>query len=231
MVATIDGSLPPGETTLWRFMDFTKYVSMLNRRALFFARADQLPDPFEGLYSRARPGWLPPERGDENHGDEDMAEARRRVCLSCWHENEHESAAMWRIYLSYEHGIALRSSVARLRAALEPARETVHIGQVRYVDDGEDPADAGGPDEIAAFFHKRKNFDYEREVRALLRAERPPRNAGCYVDAPLEELIDQVVVAPTAESWFEELVHSVTEKFGYRLAISASTMRDPPRQR
>ena len=29
-------------------MDFTKFVSLLEKRALFFARADQLGDPFEG---------------------------------------------------------------------------------------------------------------------------------------------------------------------------------------
>jgi hypothetical protein len=224
MVAIVDGSLPPREATLWRFMDFTKYVSMLNRRALFFARADQLPDPFEGLYTRARSGWLPTDRGDEQ-----MDELRRRVCLSCWHENDHESAAMWRIYLSYEHGIALRSSVARLRGALEAARDKVHIGRVCYVDDGDRPV-ADGPGELGAFFHKRKNFDYEREVRAVLCAERPLGTAGCHVDAALETLIEQVVIAPTAEGWFEELVHSVTEKFGYRLAISASSMRELPRR-
>ncbi len=41
-------SAPPREASLWRFMDFTKYVAMLHEQALFFTRLDLLPDPFEG---------------------------------------------------------------------------------------------------------------------------------------------------------------------------------------
>ena len=32
-------------------MDFTKFVSLLDKSALFFARADRLDDPFEGAYT------------------------------------------------------------------------------------------------------------------------------------------------------------------------------------
>lgn len=40
---------PPSEAILWRYMDFTKFVSLLEKSALFFARADKLDDPFEGF--------------------------------------------------------------------------------------------------------------------------------------------------------------------------------------
>jgi len=36
------------DTKIWRFMDFTKFVSMLEESGLFFARLDRLGDPFEG---------------------------------------------------------------------------------------------------------------------------------------------------------------------------------------
>ena len=50
---------PPPDAVLWRYMDFTKFVSLLEKQALFFARADKLEDdPFEGYLawylSRAR---------------------------------------------------------------------------------------------------------------------------------------------------------------------------------
>ena len=38
---------------IWRYIDFTKFVSLLDKQALFFARADRLSDPFEGSYSKA----------------------------------------------------------------------------------------------------------------------------------------------------------------------------------
>jgi hypothetical protein len=39
---------PPGDTSLWRFLDFAKFVDMLDRETLFFARADTMIDPWEG---------------------------------------------------------------------------------------------------------------------------------------------------------------------------------------
>ena len=46
-------AIPGAETQLWRFIDFPKFVSLLDQRALFFTRADKLEDPFEGTWSNA----------------------------------------------------------------------------------------------------------------------------------------------------------------------------------
>ena len=35
---------PPGDALLWRYMDFTKFVSLLDTSSLFFSRADLLGD-------------------------------------------------------------------------------------------------------------------------------------------------------------------------------------------
>jgi hypothetical protein len=40
-------------TPIWRYMNFTKFVSMLTSHALHFARADTLGDPIEGTLPRA----------------------------------------------------------------------------------------------------------------------------------------------------------------------------------
>ena len=37
---------------IWRYMDFTKFVSMLQKGGLIFSRADKLGDPFEGFYPK-----------------------------------------------------------------------------------------------------------------------------------------------------------------------------------
>ena len=38
---------------IWRYMDFTKYVSMLDLGGLYFRRFHLLDDRFEGSYARA----------------------------------------------------------------------------------------------------------------------------------------------------------------------------------
>lgn len=36
------------EARVWRYMDFTKFVSFIESRCLYFTRADNFDDPFEG---------------------------------------------------------------------------------------------------------------------------------------------------------------------------------------
>jgi hypothetical protein len=40
--------VPKPESSLWRYMDFAKFVSLLKERSIHFARADCLGDSFEG---------------------------------------------------------------------------------------------------------------------------------------------------------------------------------------
>jgi hypothetical protein len=45
-----DGSFdqPEPDSTIWRYLDFPRFVSLLTTRSLFLPRADLLGDPFEG---------------------------------------------------------------------------------------------------------------------------------------------------------------------------------------
>jgi hypothetical protein len=45
---------PPDEgISVWRYMDLSKFIWMIQRDALFFCRSDLLGDPFEGHYTKA----------------------------------------------------------------------------------------------------------------------------------------------------------------------------------
>ena len=41
--------------SLWRYMDLSKFVWMLQHRALYYCRLDGLGDPYEGHYTRPMP--------------------------------------------------------------------------------------------------------------------------------------------------------------------------------
>ena len=43
-----DFKTPKDNSKIWRYMDFTKFIDMLDKSALFFTRVDKLGDPFEG---------------------------------------------------------------------------------------------------------------------------------------------------------------------------------------
>jgi hypothetical protein len=66
----------------------------------------------------------------------------------------------------------------------------------------------------------------QRELRLLWRTDAPIDEPGRYLAADLVELVEQVVVSPTAEDWFGGLVRSVTAKYGFELPFAASSMLD-----
>jgi len=44
---------PPDENIkIWRYMDFTKFLSFIDKETLFFTRVDQLEDKFEGRFAK-----------------------------------------------------------------------------------------------------------------------------------------------------------------------------------
>jgi hypothetical protein len=232
--------LPPDSARLWRYMDFTKFVGLLESQALFFSRADQFEDLFEGGLSRANIVAWP----DTHAPGQLVRYVSDRTPLftfvSCWNLNEHESAAMWRVYLSSREGVAITSTVGRLKAALAASTESIVIGKVRYIDyDSEAVALSG----VLPFFHKRMSFEHEREVRALFQdirlyeeedgrtlhvnLEEPEHGPGVLVPTSLPALITSVVVAPTAAPWFRDLVASVVTRFGQAFPVLQSRLDDP----
>jgi hypothetical protein len=98
--------VPPDEphSSIWRYLDFTKLVSLLETRALHFSRADLLGDPYEGswpsLNVRARPGWWPKDLEVSSEQFGEVARRNRfRTYINCWNQSEGESAALWGLYV------------------------------------------------------------------------------------------------------------------------------------
>lgn len=234
---------PPPEAEVWRYMDFTKFVSLLDRGALFFARADRLGDPFEGSYSAVNAALRPHlyggslEPGEIAGFGRAMSNLRRFRLVNCWHENAFESEAMWRLYSGERQGIAVKTTFGSLAASLT-GREAVHIGRMKYVDFRSTfiPEDNA----MAALLHKRKSFEHEREVRAIHTSLPPSDNAlpltllpdvcetGLYLEIDLHELIQEVVIDPYADDWFVELTQSMARTFRLDAPVRRSALAGSP---
>lgn len=244
--------VPEPTSKLWRYMDFTKYVSLLSTRGLFFARTDCFPDTFEGAkgLKKNKVRWddhflnffcsaikNPPEGQKCGLSDKEVeAEAKRllnelelggtaskkRTFISCWHESEHESEAMWRLYSNFlPSAIAVRSSYQSLYLSLG-RNPSVKIGRIRYID--LQKSFAGVND---AFWRKRKSFEYEREVRALI-MDLECEALGKIMPCDLTTLIEEVFVSPQASVWFVSLVNDVNDKFGLHVKVSPSELLEEP---
>lgn len=237
-------SLPPLESALWRYTSFTKFVSLLDRQALFFARADKLRDSHEGSLSKVNASLRPKVyKVVPEHIQEALASARelmpRYTLLNCWYSSDYESDAMWRIYSGSGEGIAIKTDAGSLVSSLR-GDDDIFVGKVVY----EDYETAFIPDInfTHAFLRKRKNFEHKREVRALF--QRLPKVAeldagphegpievcdvGMYVDVDTAELIKEVVVAPEAQDWFFELVEGVASRYGLDAPVRKSELAEEP---
>jgi hypothetical protein len=91
--------------TIWRYLDFTKFVALLDTQELFFAPVAAFEDRFEGSYSTAnidgrKEFWArtseisDPEKMAASHA-ELARELPRWVFANCWSLSEIESAAFW----------------------------------------------------------------------------------------------------------------------------------------
>ncbi|PIQ21065.1 MAG: hypothetical protein COW65_11240 [Cytophagales bacterium CG18_big_fil_WC_8_21_14_2_50_42_9] len=229
-------------------MDFTKFISLIDSRTLYFTRADKFEDPFEGslpkinITSRKFVPLSVPEVDHENYLAAVHALGlighnwRRFTAINCWHENEHESAAMWKLYLKSDEGIAIQSTYKLLKESIID-EENVYIGKVNYIDYEKGYIDARNI--LNAFFHKRKSFEHEREIRALImklplrgtgnmNSEKDTIINGLKIKVDVEKLIQNVYIAPNSPQWFSDLVDAVVKKYSYNFRINHSHLNNSP---
>jgi hypothetical protein len=234
------------DAKVWRYMDFTKLVSLIDSSCLYFIRADKLGDPFEGSWPRINveareliPNDLPKESREKfakamKNLPKVMKNWPRHNAISCWHMNQHESAAMWKLYLKSDKGIAIQSTYRRLKQSLID-KERIHIGIVKYIDYENEWINAG--DLFSPLIHKRKSFEHEQEVRAIVTkwpTEEPTDfskdtiNCGLKIKTDIKTLVERIYIAPSASDWFAELVKAVITRYGYDFEIVHSRLDEKP---
>ncbi|QLG62216.1 DUF2971 domain-containing protein [Halorarum salinum] len=251
---------PPGTDDpdkIWRYMDFTQLVSLLENDELYFPRADSLEDPFEGSLPVSHKNNVREEIFNEKsvnwavqHLPKFRKICRKFTFLSCWHMNRGESAAMWDIYLKSNQGICIQSTIDDLIEGLN-TEYNVYLSKVKYIDytDAKIPGWTGLGDTISPFIYKRESFKHESEVRAIIHElpwhysdeggkitsedigdedlEEGDYESGKTVDVDLDRLINSIRVSPQAQPWVAELTEDVCETYG----LGADFVVDSPMER
>jgi len=227
---------------IWRYMDFTKFVAMLESSSLFFARADCLGDPFEGSYSRGNEKLRPIVYKDtpdhvldiiKTQGSEFSKRLRQWTFVNCWHMNESESAGMWKLYAKTNEAIAIKSNFTKLFDELDSG---TYVGLVEYIDFDHDWIPEGNV--FFPYVHKRRSFAHEQEIRALftqfpsedgkLNFNKKPPEGGLEKKVNVNNLIESVYVAPTCPGWFKSLVEKVCAKYGVNKQVIQSSLDAEP---
>lgn len=219
---------------IWKYMDFPKFASMLTTGSLYFACPSQFNDPYEGSVPRSharaeseivhklvddilalRPHFAAQSSDSVERLDDLMRTLRSnlrtapkkavlRFGVSCWHLSEYESEAMWRLYSALGQGIAIESTIGKLKASLG-RREGVQIDAVRYVDFDQAQIEKGH--RHYTLFMKKKCFEHEKELRATILL--PQEGKGIPVSCDLDVLISRVHVSPFVESYMRDTVEAL----------------------
>ncbi|MBM9547791.1 hypothetical protein JWG40_12230 [Leptospira sp. 201903074] len=243
---------PESTCVLWRYMDFPAYLSMLSKSALYFSNAEALTDKFEGAKGiiANKEKWdnhyytfftrvitqnsiennlnQTPEQIEKeairllNDLNKSGERDRKQKFVSCWHENQHESEAMWRLYSSYlSNAIAIKTNFQSLYESLGK-KHTIKIGRIKYIDYTNDFTGVND-----SFWRKRKSFEHEKEVRALIHDSNCSEN-GQNISCNLNILIHEVILSPSAEDWFIELVKDISSKYALSANIKKSNLNEQP---
>lgn len=255
--------MEPDETvTLWRYMDLAKFISMLHTSTLYFARADKMEDTFEAALPKKFLDSLRARRMKSNPtGDitkdklfQLFEKKHKEFYLNCWYMNEHESAAMWKLYCGQGEGIAICTSLKRLKRALKKAPHEIHAGIVNYIDYDNDhfKSEGGYSNTLSTIVHKRKSFEHEREMRLVIwgitEFEREFKDditkqnelgllvqhdedvpTAFIVPVDVKLMIQRVMVSPTAPDWFMEVVGASLKKFGFpKVELKQSALYSKP---
>lgn len=233
---------------IWRYMDVTKLLSLLDSNRLFFTRADLFEDPFEGSWPQINiddreliPQYLPSHSPDQIkivlESLTAMSQSQRKnTAINCWHMNEYESAAMWKLYLTSAEGIAVQSTFSRLKNCLH-WQNPVFIGMVKYIDYNTQYINAANS--YSPFIHKRKSYEHEKEIRAVIVKHTENEDgsidlytssidSGISVPVDIEMLIENIFISPTAPKWFTELIQAIIVKYDYNFNVVQSELKNAP---
>ena len=124
--------LPPKHIKIWRFIDFTKYISLLDSKRLFFSRADLLGDPHEGSFPHANIRTLKNRYDPQKMPDHTLQgflkiakHERKHFYISCWYMGDFESNAMWNA-TETDKSVVIQSTYNQLCESLKENKRT-HI--------------------------------------------------------------------------------------------------------
>ncbi len=235
---------PPDEAKIWRYMDISKFVSILENKCLYFTRSDRFKDQFEGslpilssinLHSfKAKMLQEVEEHNKKMFRHDRVLKMRTTTGLNCWHLNEYESAAMWNLYLKSNEGFAIQSTFSRLKESLKDTDERVFIGLVNYLDYNRDQIPL--MDTFSPFLTKRISFSHEKELRALIwdgstvNSENiePIDESRLNVDVNTDILIEKVYLAPNSPDWIESLTRKLMGRYELSVEVVRSQLEEQP---
>lgn len=223
---------PEPDCFIWRYYPLDKFLSLVTSSQLFFAPAASFQDPFEGDYGVAAKQQIRDQYGDGQYSrDFNTFEfLRQHTYISCWHENQHESDAMWKLY---GNAIAVKAKFSNISKLLIWSEAEVKCsGRVNYIDYATEQVNF--ENSYLAYFFKRLSFAHEKEVRFLIQEHRddwnayPDPAAGKFAPLNINGEFEEIVLSPTMEPHVAKAIEQVMKLTGISIPVCRSKLLTRP---
>ena len=228
---------PKKDAKLWRYMDFTKLISMFDNSGIFFSQVDMLGDPYEGSYSRGNQKNRKFVYSRQKQPQEEIEalvnkirEKRKGIMISCWHHSSYESAAMWKLYAKSNEAICIQTTYSKLASVID---SEANIGMVKYLDYENNWIPESSI--YYPFMYKRKSFEHENELRVILDLDNLEQKKllksnrfGYWKQVDLNYLIEKIYVSPDSPRWFLDLTKNICQKYKIECEVINSKLNGSP---
>jgi hypothetical protein len=146
----------------------------------------------------------------------------QRITVNCWHANDGESEAMWRLYADNGKAVAIETTVDAFIRSIKSRRSAHHVQiyPVKYLDFFDKtlkPTDCVVEGHRAPLL-KRLSYQHENEVRAFINPQLSSGAAPVRLPVDATVLVNRVHVSPYPSAPFASSVKRVCELFGLSAA-------------
>lgn len=256
-------NLQPDEldTVIWRYLTFPKFIHMITYGALWFCRLDELQDEFEGhipdlplnemktQHEELKKHYSHPDHHKQisEMAERNISDGRFLTAVNCWFINDVESKKMWDEYVGSEEGVAIKSTIGKVRDSVYLNSARSHIGRVEYIDFKTHPMSTYEANQAHhRSFLKDKKYSHEKELRLSTFNSKTPaclnplgvpytkedlagsgtynHDPGLIIQAKMKQLFDTVVLAPSSNEWVKNLIVHISQKGELDWDIQNSTL-------
>lgn len=215
---------------IWRYMDFWKFLNLMETECLYFSNAENLGDQSEGRYPKeVLELMLEQDKVNSNKCNENLntfleKNLRSETLISSWTYNEKESFAMWKMYAKDKMGIAIKTDLESLKKAFNKTDRDVYIGEVNYFN--KNKFDYPIYSMYYPFLVKLDYYEFEKEIRCITSCTNDEVKESKLVAVDLNELLKTILISPNSKPEFIKLLEIVRKEYNLNFKVELSEVND-----
>ena len=211
---------------IWRYMDFWKFLNLLETSSLYFPNAENLGDGHEGRFPKEVFEMMLEKDAEFYTFLKNQLEnvLRKETLISSWTYQDHESFAMWKMYAKDRMGVAIKTDLESLKRAFKKTHRIIHIGEITYFN--RENFNYSFTNLNYAFLNKHEYYTFEKEIRCITNCL-PDEEAGCkLIEVDLKELIKVIYISPNSKPEYVKLLETLKSQYKLDFEIVLSEVND-----